>query len=101
MPGLLELAVQSALQRRGAAVLMLGTDFPYRDWYPSGKLVIQVDERGEHIGRRTAVDIGVVGDAGLAVAALLERVAPKPDRSHLDGVRQDYEAWRERQRELT
>src|SRR3954463_8359843 len=45
------------------ALLMLGTDFPYRDWYPEGKVVIQVDTRGEHIGRRTAVAHGVVGDA--------------------------------------
>ena len=67
-------------------LLMLGTDFPYRDWYPAGKVVIQVDERGEHIGRRTAVASVSSGDAGLAVAALLERVAPKADRAHLDAA---------------
>jgi pyruvate dehydrogenase (quinone) len=82
-------------------LLMLGTDFPYRDWYPAGKVVIQVDERGEHIGRRTAVDVGVVGDTGLACAALLERIAAKADRSHLDAVTERYAAWRARQHELT
>ena len=44
---------------------MLGTDFPYTDWYPKGKEVIQVDRRSGHIGRRTAVDHAIVGDARL------------------------------------
>ncbi len=82
-------------------LLMLGTDFPYPDWYPAGKVVIQVDDRGAHIGRRTAVDLGVVGDAGLTVAALLERVAAKPDRSHLEDSTEHFRAWRNRQLELT
>lgn len=33
--------------------LMLGTDFPYRQFYPEKSTVIQVDIRGEQIGRRT------------------------------------------------
>ena len=58
---------------------MLGTDFPYADWYPEGKVVVQIDERGEHIGRRTPVDVGVVGDAGLALARAARRASrPSP-----------------------
>ena len=41
-------------------LLMLGTDFPYREFYPEGVTVIQVDLRGEHIGRRTRVDVPLV-----------------------------------------
>ena len=82
-------------------LLMLGTDFPYRDWYPKGKTVVQVDVRGEHIGRRTAVRHAVVGDAGLAAAALLDLVAAKEDRSHLESVTTDYAKWRARLGELT
>ena len=82
-------------------LLMLGTDFPYPDWYPEGKVVVQVDVRGEHIGRRTAVDHGVVGDAGLAAARLLQLVEAKPDRSHLEAVTSAYRDWRERQLALT
>ncbi len=81
-------------------LLMLGTDFPYTDWYPKGKRVVQVDHRPGHIGRRTAVELGVVGDAGLAAAALLERVHPKDDRSHLEDATGRYRSWRERQLEL-
>ncbi|HEY5197057.1 MAG TPA: thiamine pyrophosphate-dependent enzyme [Solirubrobacteraceae bacterium] len=81
-------------------LLMVGTDFPYVDWYPKGKVVVQIDMRGEHIGRRTSVDVGVIGDSRLVLADLLERVVPKPDRSRLDEHRADYEDWRSRQRKL-
>jgi pyruvate dehydrogenase (quinone) len=81
-------------------LLMLGTDFPYRDWYPTGKQVVQVDHRPAHIGRRTAVDVGVVGDARLTAAELLARVASKPDRSHLETATSHYASWRERQLKL-
>jgi pyruvate dehydrogenase (quinone) len=81
-------------------LLMLGTDFPYSDWYPTGKHVIQIDHRAAHIGRRTAVELGVVGDTRLAAAELLARVAPKPDRGHLEAATGRYAAWRERQAKL-
>jgi len=81
-------------------LLMVGTDFPYVDWYPDGKVVVQIDMRGEHIGRRTSVAVGVVGDAQLALAGLLERVAAKSDRALLDEHRADYQAWCARQRKL-
>ena len=44
-------------------LLMVGTDFPYRDWYPSGKTVVQLDIRAQHIGRRTHVMHALVGHA--------------------------------------
>jgi len=81
-------------------LLMLGTDFPYSDWYPEGKVVVQVDAVGAHIGRRTQVDVGVVGDAGLAAAALLDRVQAKPDRDHLEDATGRYAEWRGEQRKL-
>ena len=81
-------------------LLMLGTDFPYSDWYPAGKRVIQIDHRAGHIGRRTAVEIGVVGDAQLAVAALLEHVARKDERGHVQDATGRYGKWRERQLQL-
>ena len=81
-------------------LLMVGTDFPYVDWYPEGKIVVQIDMRGEHIGRRTRVDVGVVGDARLALAGLLEHVGPKSDRSLLDDHRAQYEDWCAQQHKL-
>lgn len=78
-------------------LLMVGTDFPYKEFYPKGKTVVQLDASGTHIGRRTPVDHPVVGDARLGLQALLPMLEPRPDRRHLDKARSSYDAWRERQ----
>jgi pyruvate dehydrogenase (quinone) len=82
-------------------LLMVGTDFPYRDWYPTGKTVIQIDSRAEHIGRRTSVDVGLVGHAGPTLTGLLPLLDAGRDRSHLDLVKDRYDAWVASQQELT
>jgi pyruvate dehydrogenase (quinone) len=81
-------------------LLMVGTDFPYRDWYPTGKTVIQIDSRAEHIGRRTGVDLGLVGHAQPTLTALLPLVEDGRDRGHLESVKDDYDDWAARQQEL-
>jgi pyruvate dehydrogenase (quinone) len=81
-------------------LLMVGTDFPYKEFYPDGKTVVQIDTVGEHIGRRRHVDHPVVGDARLTLAALLPLLEQKGDASLLDRARSSYAAWRERQARL-
>ena len=81
-------------------LLMVGTDFPYKQFYPEGKVVVQVDAEGGHIGRRHPVDHGVVGDSRLTLAALLPLLEQKADRSLLDEARSSYDSWRERQQRL-
>ena len=81
-------------------LLMLGTDFPYPDWLPAGTTTIQVDVRPGHIGRRTGVELGVIGDAGLAAAGLANRVAAKSDRDHLEDCTKRYASWRQEQAQL-
>jgi pyruvate dehydrogenase (quinone) len=66
------------------ALLMLGTDFPYRQFYPANSKIAQIDLRPENLGRRTRLDLGLVGDVGATVAALLPKLKVKKDRSHLD-----------------
>jgi pyruvate dehydrogenase (quinone) len=83
------------------ALLMLGTDFPYKEFLPQDATIVQVDTEGRNIGRRAAVDHAVVGDAGLAIQALLPLLEAKTDRGHLDEARGAYEDWRERQTHLT
>ncbi|MDT4943040.1 MAG: hypothetical protein QOJ34_3129 [Pseudonocardiales bacterium] len=85
----------------GDVLLMIGTDFPYRDWYPDGKTVIQIDARAEHIGRRTHVAHGLVGHAAPTVQALLDRVTAKESAAHLDKCRAAYDTWCTRQSALT
>jgi len=82
-------------------LFMIGTDFPYRDFLPSEKTVIQLDVRGSHIGRRTTVDVALVGDAALGLQALLPLLEKKEDREHLDEARTAYDKWRKRQAEFT
>jgi len=85
----------------GEVLLMLGTDFPYREWYPQGKTVIQVDVRGEHLGRRTSIALGLVGHVAPTLAALRPLLQRKTDRSHLESARSHYETWLQRQSALT
>jgi pyruvate dehydrogenase (quinone) len=73
-------------------LLMLGTDFPYRQFYPNGAeaRIAQVDIRAENIGRRTAVDLGVVGDVRATIAALLPLLKQDRDGTHLAQAQQHY-----------
>ena len=73
-------------------LLMLGTDFPYRQFYPRGSVVriAHVDIRPENIGKRTPVDLGVVGDVKATIIALLPLLKEKSDDSHLAQARKHY-----------
>ena len=73
-------------------LLMLGTDFPYRQFYPQGSAVriAQVDLRPENIGRRAAVDLGVAGDVAATIRELLPLLQPKHDGAHLAQARAHY-----------
>ncbi|MGY4285078.1 thiamine pyrophosphate-dependent acetolactate synthase large subunit-like protein [Bradyrhizobium sp. LM2.7] len=67
------------------ALLLLGTDFPYRQFYPQGGArIAQIDLRPENLGRRAPIELGLVGDVGAALRALLPLLAEKQDRRHLD-----------------
>lgn len=81
-------------------LLMVGTDFPYREWFPDDITTIQIDRAADHIGRRTNIDLGLVGDSALTLDALLPLLAQKAERSHLDDHLEQYERWNERQRKL-
>jgi len=65
-------------------LLMLGTDFPYKQFLPSGAKIAQVDIRPENLGRRCKLDLGLVGDVGATIAALLPKLTVQTDTAHLD-----------------
>jgi pyruvate dehydrogenase (quinone) len=71
-------------------LLMLGTDFPYQQFYPKDATIIQIDIRGEQIGRRTKVDLGLVGDVKCTLAALSPKLKPKKDDKHLSASLKHY-----------
>jgi pyruvate dehydrogenase (quinone) len=67
------------------ALLMLGTDFPYRQFYPQGTArIAQIDIRPEQLGKRAPITLGLVGDVAATLDALLPLLKEKSDRSHLD-----------------
>jgi pyruvate dehydrogenase (quinone) len=78
------------------ALVMLGTDFPYRPFFPDGVPVIQVDVRGEQIGRRVQVQVPLVGTVKDTVDALLPLLAAKTDTGHLDRMTKHYRRARAR-----
>jgi pyruvate dehydrogenase (quinone) len=71
-------------------LLMLGTDFPYRQFYPKDAAIVQIDIRGEQIGRRTKVDLGLVGDVKSTLAALSPQLRAQPDEAHLSASLRHY-----------
>ena len=72
------------------ALLMLGTDFPYRQFYPKQARIAQIDLRAEAIGRRAPVELGLIGQVGPTLRALLPRLTAKTDRRFLDGALRNY-----------
>ena len=78
------------------ALVMLGTDFPYRQFLPEGVPVIQVDVRGENIGRRVPVAIPLVGTVKDTIEALLPLLTAKTDARHLDRLTAHYRRARSR-----
>jgi len=66
------------------ALLMLGTDFPYKQFLPTDAKIAQIDIRPENLGRRCKLDLGIVGDVGASIEALLPKLSAKRDSKHLD-----------------
>ncbi|WP_329575159.1 thiamine pyrophosphate-binding protein [Kitasatospora sp. NBC_01250] len=81
-------------------LIMLGTDFPYRDWYPTDCKVVQIDLQESNLGRRIPVDAGQAGDVGATLRALLPHLDAAKDRSHLESTRERFDSWRASQQRL-
>ena len=78
------------------ALVMLGTDFPYRPFYPENVPVIQVDIRGERIGRRVPVQVPLVGAVRDTIEALMPMISVKTDSAHLNRMTAHYHRSRVR-----
>jgi pyruvate dehydrogenase (quinone) len=71
-------------------LLMIGTDFPYQQFYPKDATIVQIDLRGEQIGRRTKVDHAYVGDAKSTISALLPKLNENAFDEHLNASLEHY-----------
>ena len=92
MTGLIGFSSGYYAMRDCDTLLMLGTDFPYRPFFPeaASAQVAQVDIRPENIGRRAHVDLAVVGDVRATLQALLPLIERKTDGAHLGKARAHY-----------
>jgi pyruvate dehydrogenase (quinone) len=76
-------------------LLMLGTDFPYRQFMPENARIAQIDLRPENIGRRAPLQLGLVGDVAATIDAVLPMLERKTDGSHLADSLDNYAKARE------
>ncbi|MBK0419001.1 ubiquinone-dependent pyruvate dehydrogenase [Leucobacter sp. CSA1] len=100
MTGLLGFASGYRAMESADTILMLGTDFPYQQFYPEHATKIQIDLRGENLGRRTPLDLGLVGDVGDTARALLPLLERQRKRSHLKSSTEHYAKTRRKLDEL-
>ncbi|MGV0829552.1 thiamine pyrophosphate-dependent enzyme [Empedobacter brevis] len=84
MTGLLGQPSAYHAMHKADLIVLIGTDFPYKDFIPTDKKIIQIDTEGAKIGRRAKVDLGLVGNAKETVQELLSLVQPKDNRDFLD-----------------
>ncbi|WEG14836.1 ubiquinone-dependent pyruvate dehydrogenase [Pullulanibacillus sp. KACC 23026] len=75
-------------------LLMLGTDFPYRQFFPKDADILQVDIRPQHLGRRADLKLGVCGDVKETIEALLPYLTESHDSRHLEKYVSDYQKVR-------
>ena len=94
MTGLLGFSSGYHAMMNSDTLLMLGTDFPYQQFYPEDATVIQVDIRGDQIGRRTKVDLGLIGDVKTTLACLLPLLNNKTNDEHLHASVEHYQKAR-------
>ena len=81
-------------------LVMLGTDFPYQPFYPKDATIVQIDLRGEQIGRRSKVDFGFVGNTKDTLRALLPRLTQNSHSTHLKESVEHYRKTRKGLEEL-
>ena len=82
-------------------LLMVGTDFPYQQFFPKEAKVVQIDIRGEQLGRRTKVDYGYVGDTHTTLKALLPKLKQNDSTVHLKESVEHYKRARRDLDDLT
>jgi pyruvate dehydrogenase (quinone) len=96
MTGLLGFASGYRAMEDADVVLMLGTDFPYQQFFPAGAKHVQVDIRGSQLGRRHPVDIGLVGTVKDTALALLPLLTGSHPTKHLEDSLRHYRKTREK-----
>ncbi|HEY2676653.1 MAG TPA: ubiquinone-dependent pyruvate dehydrogenase [Steroidobacteraceae bacterium] len=94
MTGLVGFASGYKAMKSCDALLILGADFPYRQFFPENAAIAQIDLRPEALGNRCPLDLGLLGSVKETVSALLPALEQKDESDHLDQALADYRAAR-------
>lgn len=94
MTGLVGFASGYAAMKECDALLLLGTDFPYRQFYPENAAIAQIDVRPEALGNRCGLEVGILGDVGSTLKLLMPHIEEKTDRKFLDAALAHYQKAR-------
>jgi len=90
MTGLLGFSSGYVAIMNSEVLLMIGTDFPYQEFFPKDATIAQIDLRGEQLGRRTKLDFGFVGDTKTTLRALLPKLEQNQHQQHLKDSLEHY-----------
>jgi pyruvate dehydrogenase (quinone) len=96
LTGLIGMSSGYHAMRECDLLLMLGTDFPYQQFFPeSGDAhIVQVDILPENLGRRTRLSLGILGDVASTLKLLLPQLQSKEDDSFLRKALAHYQRTR-------
>jgi pyruvate dehydrogenase (quinone) len=90
MTGLVGFASGYWAMKKCDALLMLGTDFPYRQFFPEKARIAQIDLRPPALGNRCPLDLGILGSVKATLQVLLPLIEEKTDSAHLNEALRDY-----------
>jgi pyruvate dehydrogenase (quinone) len=91
MTGLIGIASGNYAVQESDLLLMLGTDFPYKEWFPAKAKIVQLDIRPERLGRRCKLDMGLVGDVKETITTLMPLLEQKTNGSFLEKCQERYQ----------
>jgi len=91
MTGLIGLSSGYHAIEESDLLLMLGTDFPYKEWYPSKSKIVQIDIRPERLGRRCKLNLGLTGDVRETIKALLPMLHEVTAATFLEKCQERYQ----------
>jgi pyruvate dehydrogenase (quinone) len=91
MTGLIGIASGYHAVEESDLLIMLGTDFPYKEWYPSKSKIVQLDIRPERLGRRCKLDLGLTGDVKETIKAVLPFLEEVTNASFLEKCQERYQ----------
>jgi pyruvate dehydrogenase (quinone) len=94
MTGLLGFASGYSAMKNCDALLMLGTDFPYRAFFPEHAKIAQIDLRPEALGNRCSLHLGLLGTVKDTLEAVLPAIKERTDSRHLNDALADYKKAR-------